>query len=171
MQFEGFYRPSRHFYYFSSYSPLMSLVQIESEIGALERVIIHSPGSEIEAMRPHEAELDLYNDIIPLSAVQQEYSALSKFLHVVTTTYELVDLFAECLIDPSQREEFLLQYSNINPITIIHDELMALPAKKLATAILTGLIAPEESLAHHINPHSFIASPLLMPISCVIALR
>jgi|GEM_PF-2976024 Arginine deiminase len=62
----------------------MESVRIDSEIGKLRRVIIHNPGSEIEAMTPREAERDLYNDIIPLFAVQREYAKLRDFLHKVT---------------------------------------------------------------------------------------
>ena len=41
-------------------------LNVTSEIGALRRVVLHSPGPEVEAMTPAEAAADLYNDIIPL---------------------------------------------------------------------------------------------------------
>lgn len=138
----------------------MRSVRIESEIGRLRRVIIHNPGPEIEAMTPREAERDLYNDIIPLSAVQQEYIKLRDFLRLITTTYELVDLLEACLSDEQDKLQFLKEYSKINPITHIVDDLMAFPAKELARSILTGIIAPKGSLARYLNPHSFIANPL-----------
>lgn len=138
----------------------MKSVRIESEIGRLRRVIIHSPGSEVEAMTPREAERDLYNDIIPLAAVQQEYVKLRDFLRSVATTYELTDLLEACLSDEQKRLQFLQEYSTINPIAPIIDELMALSPKELAHAILTGIIAPHNSLAHSLNPHSFVANPM-----------
>ena len=46
----------------------MAGLNVTSEIGKLKRVLVHSPGPEVEAMTPKEAEADLYNDIIPLSA-------------------------------------------------------------------------------------------------------
>ncbi len=138
----------------------MKEVRIESEIGRLQRVIIHNPGPEIEAMTPREAERDLYNDIIPLAAVRQEYIKLCDFLRLVATTYELTDLLETCLSDEQKRLRFLQEYSTINPIAPIIDELMVLPPKELAHAILTGIIAPQDSLAHCLNPHSFIANPM-----------
>jgi arginine deiminase len=138
----------------------MRSVRIESEIGRLRRVIIHSPGSEIEAMTPREAERDLYNDIIPFEAVQREYIKLRDFLRLVTTTYELADLLEACLSDEQNRLRFLQEYGKINPIAHIIDDLMAFPAKELARSILTGLVAPQNSLAHCLNPHSFIANPM-----------
>jgi len=67
----------------------MEKVHIENEIGRLRRVIIHNPGPEIEAMTPREAERDLYNDIIPLAAVQREYSKLRDFLRLVARPMSL----------------------------------------------------------------------------------
>jgi len=138
----------------------MGSVHIESEIGRLRRVIIHSPGAEIEAMTPREAERDLYNDIIPLPAVQQEYIKLRDFLRSITTTYELAELLEACLLDEKNKLLFLQEYSRINPITHIIDDLMASPAQDLARSILTGLTAPQNSLARYLNPHSFIANPM-----------
>jgi arginine deiminase len=138
----------------------MRSVGIENEIGRLRRVIIHSPGSEIEAMTPREAERSLYNDIIPLSAVRQEYVKLRDFLRLVTTTYELIDLLAACLSDEQNKLQFLKEYGKINPIVHIIDDLMSFSPKELAHFILTGIIAPKDSLARCLNPHSFIANPL-----------
>ena len=55
-------------------------LNVTSEIGALKRVIVHSPGPEVEAMTPKEAEADLYNDIIPLQAMRSEFDVLKAFL-------------------------------------------------------------------------------------------
>jgi len=77
----------------------MRSLSIESEIGALRRVILHTPGQEIEAMTPGEAEKDLYNDIIPLGSVLNEYIRLKKFLSSVAEVHELLDLLGDCLVD------------------------------------------------------------------------
>ncbi len=138
----------------------MEKVHIENEIGRLRRVIIHNPGPEIEAMTPREAERDLYNDIIPLAAVQREYSKLRDFLRLVATTYELTDLLEACLSDERARLQFLQEYSNIAPIAPIIDELMTTSPKELAHAVLTGIIAPRNSLARCLNPHCFVANPM-----------
>jgi len=138
----------------------MSSVRIDSEIGQLKSVIIHNPGPEIEAMTPREAERDLYNDIIPLSSVQHEYKNLQSFLGLVATTHELVDLLEDCIEREENRRLFLTEYSEINPIGRMIDELMTLGARELARAVLTGILAPKKSLAHFSNAHSFISNPL-----------
>lgn len=46
-------------------------VNVNSEIGELEAVIIHSMGSEVENMTPENAERALYSDILNLSVAQE----------------------------------------------------------------------------------------------------
>ena len=62
-------RKSEDFFSFMVHTSAMNSLSIESELGILKRVIIHTPGPEIEAMTPGDAEKDLYNDIIPLDSV------------------------------------------------------------------------------------------------------
>ncbi|MCE1207434.1 MAG: arginine deiminase, partial [Spirochaetia bacterium] len=77
----------------------MERLSITSEIGVLKRVVLHTPGAEIEAMTPREAEQDLYNDIIPLQAVLEEYTTLKEFLSQVAHVYELSEILAQSLED------------------------------------------------------------------------
>lgn len=138
----------------------MRHLAIESEIGALRRVILHTPGQEIEAMTPGEAERDLYNDIIPLSSVLGEYTRLKKFLSGVAETYELLDLLRDCLEDVGNKFEFLTDLSRCFPLRHSMEEFMALPADALASVIVHGVPSPEASLAHRLDPQGFISRPL-----------
>ena len=47
--------------------------EVNSEIGELEAVILHTPGPEVENMTPKSVERALYSDILNLSVAQQEY--------------------------------------------------------------------------------------------------
>ena len=63
---------------------MLRKLSIHSETGRLRRVIVHTPGAEVEAMRPSRAVEELYNDIVPmeidsfsfLQAKNQSYSHL-----------------------------------------------------------------------------------------------
>ena len=55
-------------------------VDVSSEIGELEAVVIHTPGNEVENMTPQNAERALYSDILNLSIAKKEYSQLSDVL-------------------------------------------------------------------------------------------
>jgi arginine deiminase len=138
----------------------MPSLNITSEIGVLKRVILHSPGPEIEAMTPKEAEQDLYNDIIPLSAVRSEYDVLKAFLDTVAMTYEMADLLGQTLSDSSTRLQFLTTLAGLCPIRDRIDELMDFRPEILARGIIQGIPSPEDSLASALNPHSFSMRPL-----------
>jgi arginine deiminase len=138
----------------------MRHLAIESEIGALRRVILHTPGQEIEAMTPGEAERDLYNDIIPLGSVLGEYMQLKKFLAGVAETFELLDLLRDCLEDVGNKFEFLNDLSRCFPLRHSMEDFMAMPAETLAAAIVHGVPAPESTLAHRLDPQGFISRPL-----------
>ena len=49
-------------------------VNITSEIGPLESVLVHTPGSELEAVTPGNREDYLYDDIIELEIAQREHA-------------------------------------------------------------------------------------------------
>mgnify|MGYP001158693915 CR=1 FL=1 len=64
---------------------------IRSEIGRLRRVLVHRPGPEVEEMTPSTAHELLYNDIVPVAAVQREHDELRAVLSIVAETVELED--------------------------------------------------------------------------------
>jgi arginine deiminase len=135
-------------------------LNVTSEIGALRRVILHSPGPEVEAMTPGEAAADLYNDILPLAAVRSEHDELRSFLSLVSQVYELKDLLAESLASPGSRFEFLTALSSLCPIRPFIDELMALHPVDLADLVIEGLPSRSSSLAALLSPRSFAMRPL-----------
>ncbi|MDP2792232.1 MAG: arginine deiminase family protein [Rectinemataceae bacterium] len=138
----------------------MKSLAIESEIGILKRVILHTPGPEIEAMTPGEAEKDLYNDILPLSAVLKEYLQLKKFLACVAEVHELLDLLSDCLADVGNKFEFLSDLGRCFPIRSSMEELMALPARDLAEIVVRGVPSSPASLAHRLDGESYVSRPL-----------
>lgn len=138
----------------------MDPLAIDSEIGRLKRVVLHTPGMEIEAMTPEEAERDLYNDIIPLDSVLGEYMELKRFLSSVAEVRELTDLLAECLEDTGDKFEFLSDLLKCLPIRSSMESLMALPGRELAALVVRGIPAPDASLAARLDSHAFISRPL-----------
>ena len=74
-------------------------ISVHSEVGDLEAVILHTPGSEVENMTPQNAERALYSDILNLSVAKKEYSQLSCLLEKLTKTYYVDKLLKEVLED------------------------------------------------------------------------
>lgn len=138
----------------------MKQLAIESEIGTLKRVILHTPGPEIEAMIPSEAEQDLYNDIIPLPSVLFEFTQLKKFLELVSDVYELKDVLAESLGSEANKRLFLEQLASCFPVWSVMDDLAALSAPALAESIIRGIPSPSSSFARLLDSGSYISRPL-----------
>jgi len=59
-------------------------ININSEIGKLDGVIVHIPGAEVENMTPENAERALYSDILNLNIALPEYN---NFLQVLKKIY------------------------------------------------------------------------------------
>ena len=72
-------------------------VNINSEIGELEAVVLHTPGPELQNMTPETAERALYSDILNLTVASNEYAQLKGVLEKVTQTFEVRDLFEDVL--------------------------------------------------------------------------
>ena len=79
-------------------------LNIQSEIGELEGVILHTPGAEVENMTPGTAQRALYSDILNLSIAKTEYDQLQGVLGKYTRTFQVTDLLEQVLANYSQRE-------------------------------------------------------------------
>ena len=51
-------------------------IEVQSEIGKLNAVLLHRPGAEVENMTPNNVQRALYSDILNLSIAQTEYEQL-----------------------------------------------------------------------------------------------
>lgn len=136
------------------------MFNITSEIGKLKRVILHSPGKEVESMSPSTAEEALYNDIIPYYLVKKEHDELLRFLSSVTKVYEIQTLLAESLEDKSARHEFAQMLCTFYKIPHRIRELEETEANKLAHAAIEGLPAVHTKLSSFINNRRYDIRPL-----------
>ncbi len=67
-------------------------LNVQSEIGKLEAVMLHYPGPEVENMTPKNAQRALYSDILNLSIAQKEYAQLKGVLEKTSSVYKVSDL-------------------------------------------------------------------------------
>lgn len=73
-------------------------IDIQSEIGRLDAVLLHRPGAEVENMTPRNVQRALYSDILNLSIAQHEYEQLSGVLSKIAKVYEVRPLL-EMVLD------------------------------------------------------------------------
>ncbi len=135
-------------------------MNIQSEIGQLEGVILHSPGAEVENMTPGTAQRALYSDILNLSIAQREYAQLSGVLNRYTKVYQVMDLLAAVLEDYRQRESLIGKICIEEGATNYFDALMEMPSKELARCLIEGVPARIDSLTAYLKDEYYALYPL-----------
>ena len=122
-------------------------VNVQSEIGKLNGVIIHTPGEEVENMTPENAERALYSDIINLSIARKEYKQISGVLSKLTKTYEVKDLLCNILKDDKIKQEVLDRIERIEPFIgekspkgSLKEQLLEENAENLSRLLILSLI-------------------------------
>jgi arginine deiminase len=135
-------------------------VHIDSEIGRLRRVIVHTPGLEVESMTPRTVDEVLYNDIIPVSVVSQEHAKLKAFLSMVAATYEFTDLLAGALANEEARRELIHAVARTTMAPDRQSELRELAPETLVNALIRGLPQRRDSLTAYLSDRMYDIPPL-----------
>lgn len=117
-----------------------------SEIGKLNKVLLHRPGREIEALTPSTMERLLFDDVPFLKVAQEEHDAFARVLRdngVEVIYYE--EETAKALTNKAIREEFVNQMMEMSFVEsegmkhAIHDFLMGLSPRKMVEEIIAGV--------------------------------
>ena len=135
-------------------------VDIRSEIGVLESVIIHTPGAEVENMTPENAERALYSDILNLNIGLTEYNQLRGVLSRVAKTYEVSELLKDIVGQREAKEELVSNICRNENTGTIRDYLLDLPAGLLATALIEGVLMEKDNLTKFLNKGRYELMPL-----------
>jgi arginine deiminase len=114
-------------------------VSVQSEIGELEAVVLHSPGPEVENMTPLNAERALYSDILNLSVAKKEYSQLSCILSRYAKIFYIEDLLAEVLEVAGVKDRLVRSICQNECVNNVADDLISLPPGKLAKQLIEGV--------------------------------
>ena len=135
-------------------------VQVQSEIGALEAVILHTPGPEVENMTPKMDQRALYSDILNLSIAKEEYEQLLGVLGKVAQIFQVKDLLTDILDDYAAREALVGKICITEQVTDYFDRLMELSSRKLATQLIEGMPARRDTLTAFLNDEYYALLPL-----------
>ena len=116
----------------------MDFIEVNSEIGQLDGVILHTPGIEIEQMTPASIQEALYSDLLNLRIAQKEYSNFEGVLSKWTKTYQVVDLLEKVLDNNSVKAELLNKILLKENRQFLFAELVSLPSNQLAKFLIEG---------------------------------
>ena len=135
-------------------------IEVRSEIGKLNSVLLHKPGNEVENMTPRTVQRALYSDILNLSVAQREYKELSTILSKVADVYEVSDLLEKVLDKPNAREDLIQRICATEEVTEYFETLMSMTSKRLATVLIEGLPAKINTLTSYFKNEYYALYPL-----------
>ncbi|MDE7074272.1 MAG: arginine deiminase [Odoribacter sp.] len=142
-------------------------INVHSEIGKLNGVILHTPGEEVENMTPESAEGALYSDIINLSIAREEYKQISGVLSKLTKTYEVRDLLCNILQNKETKKEVLDRIERIEPSLgetspkgSLKEHLMEQSASDLARLLIEGVEMEKDNLTKFLSKDWYALPPM-----------
>ena len=135
-------------------------LNVQSEIGKLEGVILHKPGAEVENMTPQTAQRALYSDILNLSIAQREYEQLNGVLSKYTKVYYVEELLASLLENYRERERLIGRICIEEEVTDYFDYLMEMSSVQLAKSLIEGVPARINTLTAYLKEEYYALYPL-----------
>lgn len=142
-------------------------INVKSEIGKLNGVIIHTPGEEVENMTPENAERALYSDIINLSIARDEYKQISGVLSKLTKTYEVKDLLCNILKNEEVKREVLNRIERIEPFIgeespkgSLKELLLEESAENLSRLLIEGVEMVKDNLTKFLSKDWYALRPM-----------
>lgn len=135
-------------------------IDVQSEIGRLDAVLLHRPGAEVENMTPRNVQRALYSDILNLSIAQTEYELLYGVLSKVAEVYEVRDLLVKVLDKPEPRRLLLERICMAEDVMSYFEGLMIMSSQELARVLIEGLPARVDTLTSFLRNEYYALYPL-----------
>ena len=143
-----------------SITKIKSQIGIHSEIGRLRKVLLHSPGPEVELMTPQNALELLYNDIIYYKNIVSDHAQLKSVLSLVSQVLEVSKCLQDILDYTHARDELLNQVLYYQGCPELKQELMEMPSKELAKKLISGVPLKRNSIDSWLSSRTFSLLPL-----------
>lgn len=135
-------------------------IEVQSEIGKLNAVLLHRPGAEVENMTPLNVQRALYSDILNLSIAQAEYEQLYGVLSKVSDVYEVRNLLINVLDQEKPRESLIRRICETEDVMPYYSELMQMRSADLARVLIEGLPARINTLTAYLKNEYYALYPL-----------
>lgn len=138
----------------------MQNIDVSSEIGLLEGVIVHSPGQEVEKMTPENAERALYSDILNLAVAADEYRQFKGILSKHCKVFEVKDLLADILYQSQVRNDLLTEICQLEGIPELLPVLSDLEPTEAARQLIEGVELKRDNLTKYLSNDRYSLRPL-----------
>ena len=135
-------------------------VEVTSEIGPLQTVLVHTPGPELEAVTPGNREDFLYDDIIDLEIAQREHRQFVSVLKRFAKVHQVRDLLAEILEEPEARDFLITKTMDVVPSDDLAQQLGTMPAAQIVEMLIEGTREESGPITTALNEEGFAFPPL-----------
>ena len=135
-------------------------IEVQSEIGRLNAVLLHRPGAEVENMTPRNVQRALYSDILNLSIAQNEYEQPTGVLSKLASVYEVRELLVRVLDQWKPRADLIHRICVAEDVVPYIDTLMAMESVELARVLIEGLPARVDTLTSYLRNEYYALYPL-----------
>jgi len=135
-------------------------IRLDSEIGPLDTVVVHTPGQEMENMTPATAAEVLYDDILNLPLALAEHRQLKGVLERFARVVELHDLLTDVLGRDRVRRGLLEELTRLFRCPEVFAKLVEMDAATLARQLIQGTPKQPDSLEKYLDPSRYAIPPL-----------
>ena len=135
-------------------------VEVQSEVGKLEAVILHRPGPEVSHMTPATAERALYSDILNQGVAVQEYDQFQGVLAGRTRTFFVRDLLADVVKDDLARATLIDRICRQENVPELTHALRDLEPAEVTRCLIEGVPLVRDNLTRFLSPERFGLPPL-----------
>lgn len=137
-------------------------LNVNSEIGKLNGVIVHLPGAEVENMTPENAERALYSDILNLSVALPEYNEFVGVLKKHTRIFEVTTLLADIVKDETVLHSLLKRIceNEQNHDENLQEYLENTKSDEIARRLIEGIEMKKNSLTSFLDNEHYSLHPL-----------
>lgn len=137
-------------------------ININSEIGKLEGVIVHVPGAEVENMTPENAERALYSDILNLNIALPEYNNFLNVLKKHTRVFEVRELLSDIISNESVKHSLIEKIcaNEHQEDENICDYIENLNNQELARQLIEGVEMKKNNLTRFLDNERYCLHPL-----------
>jgi len=135
-------------------------VDVTSEIGQLQTVLVHTPGAELEAVTPGNREDYLYDDIIDLETAQREHRQFVSVLRRFATVFQVRDLLADVLAQRAARDFLITKTMDVVESGELAQRMGTLPPGQIVEMLIEGTREESGPLAQALNEVGFALPPL-----------
>jgi arginine deiminase len=135
-------------------------IQVNSEIGKLNGVILHTPGSEVENMTPNTVQKALYSDILNLSVAGSEYNQFRGVLEKLTRVFQVKDLLQDILQNDKVSTGLVQRIVEHERAEQVADRLLAMEPPALSVALIEGVELSSDNLSRYLSKERFDLEPL-----------